>query len=139
MSKNIAVLLGSFHKNESLEMLEEVHLFASEHSLIVVDELWVPGSMEKPLALKSILSRNDVDGAVVLGIIEKGETKHGFVMASNVINAIINLQLEYMKPVGVGILGPEILPSQIPCRVRPYAKAAVSAVNTMFEVLQTKP
>ena len=136
MSKNIGVLLGSFHKNESLEMLEEVHMFASEHDLIIVDEIWVPGSMEKPLALKALLSQNNVDGAVVLGIIEKGETKHGFVMATNVINAIINLQLEHMKPVGVGILGPEILPSQIPSRIRPYAKAAISAVHVMFDVLK---
>ncbi len=65
MSKNIGVLLGSFHKNESLEMLEEVHMFASEHDLIIVDEIWVPGSMEKPLALKALLSQNNVDGAVV--------------------------------------------------------------------------
>ena len=92
--------------------------------------------MEKPIALKSLLVRDDVHGAVVLGIIEKGETKHGFVMAASVIDAIIKLQLDYMKPVGVGILGPDISPSQIQSRVRPYAKAAIAAVNTMFSVLQ---
>lgn len=57
------------------------------------------------------LSNNNVDGAVALGIIESGETKHGLVMANSVINAIIQLQLEFMKQIGVGILGPEILPS----------------------------
>ncbi len=136
MKKNIAVILGSFHKSESTEMLDEVRQYASAHDFNIVEEIWVPGSMEKPLALKSLLIRPDVDGAVVLGIIEKGETKHGFVMADAVINAIINLQLEYMKPVGVGILGPEILPSQIPSRVRPYANAAVAALSVMFPVLK---
>lgn len=132
MVKNIFVLLGSFHKKEAEEMLDEVRLYAREHALNIVEERWVPGSMEKPLALKQLLMRDDVDGGVVLGIIEKGETKHGLVMASAVIHAILQLQLEFMKPIGVGILGPEILPDQIPPRVRPYARAAAAAVNTML-------
>lgn len=135
MAKNVAVILGSFHKQESLDMLQEIHQYASEHDLNIAEEVWVPGSMEKPLALKMLLARDDIDGAVVLGIIEKGETKHGFVMASSVVDAIIQLQLETMKPVGVGILGPDISPSQIPSRVRPYAKAAIAAMDTMFGVL----
>jgi len=132
MVKNIFVLLGSFHKKEAEEMLDEVRLYARAHALNIVEERWVPGSMEKPLALKQLLMRDDVDGGVVLGIIEKGETKHGLVMASAVIHAIMQLQLEFMKPIGVGILGPEILPDQIPPRVRPYARAAAAAVNTML-------
>ncbi|NOZ51583.1 MAG: 6,7-dimethyl-8-ribityllumazine synthase [Gammaproteobacteria bacterium] len=134
MSNNIAILLGSFHKNEVDDMLHEVRSYASDNDLQIVDEVWVPGSMEKPLALKRLLSRDDVDGVVVLGIIEKGETKHGVVMASSVIDAIIALQLDYLKPVGVGILGPEILPHQIPSRIKPYAESAVSALHLMLNV-----
>lgn len=136
MSKSIAIILGSFHKNESLEMLDEIKNYCAENDLVISKEVWVPGSMEKPLALNSLLSRDEIDGAVVVGIIEKGETKHGFVMASSVINAIMNIQLKYMKPVGVGILGPDITPEQIPSRVRPYAKAAVAAMQAMFSVLE---
>ena len=117
-------------------MLDEIKNYCVENDLVISKEVWVPGSMEKPLALKSLLSKDNIDGAVVVGIIEKGETKHGFVMASSVIDAIMNIQLEYMKPVGVGILGPEITPEQIPPRVRPYAKAAVVAMQTMFSVLE---
>jgi len=132
MTNNIVVVLGSFHKKEADEMLDEVQNFAREHNLNIVEEKWVPGSMEKPLALKQLLTNNDVDGAVVLGIIERGETKHGLVMANSVVNAIIQLQLELMKPIGVGILGPEILPNQIPSRVRPYALGAIKAVTEML-------
>ncbi len=133
MTYNIAIVLGSFHKKEAEEMLDEVKNLAREHDLNIMEVKWVPGSMEKPLALKQLLTNNNVDGAVVLGIIERGETKHGFVMASSVVNAIIQLQLELMKPIGVGILGPEILPDQIPSRVRPYALAAVKAVTIMLK------
>ena len=135
MSKNIAIVLGSFHKSEALEMLDEIRQYCTQHQLSICEEVWVPGSMEKPLALKTLLAKSAIDGAVVLGIIEKGETSHGLVMATAVIDAIIRIQLEAMKPVGVGILGPDITPEQIPPRVRSYARSAVTAMNAMFDVL----
>ena len=35
---------------------------------------------------------------------------HGKTMADAVLPALIELQLEFLKPIGVGILGPEITP-----------------------------
>jgi 6,7-dimethyl-8-ribityllumazine synthase len=131
---NIAIVLGSFHKKQADEMLDEARKTAAENNLNIVAEVWVPGSIEKPLALKRLLMRPDVDAAVALGIIERGETKHGLVMGEVVYDAIIQLQLEFMKPIGLGILGPEILPSQIPPRVRPYARAAVAAVANVLQI-----
>lgn len=128
----IAIVIGSFHKEEGLRMLEAARRVAAENGLSIATEVWVPGSMEKPLALKRLLLRDDIHGAVALGIIERGETGHGLVMGQAVISAIIGLQLETLKPIGVGILGPEIFPSQIPGRVVPYAESAVKAVATML-------
>lgn len=128
----ITIITGSFHKSEADLMVEEVKSYCRENDIDIAKEIWVPGSMEKPLALKKELADPDVDGVVMLGIIERGETKHGLVMANVVIDAIVNLSLEFMKPVGVGILGPEILPSQIPARVKPYAKKAVEAVRRVL-------
>lgn len=128
----IGIVLGSFHRREVEEMLDEARSVAARRQLEIVAEVWVPGSMEKPLAVKRLLQRSDVAGAVTLGIIERGETEHGSVMGHSVIGSLIALQLEFMKPVGVGILGPGINPSQIPPRIRPYAAAAVEAVATML-------
>ena len=130
---NIAIVLGSFHKTQIEITLEEARKTASELDLTIVDETWVPGSMEKPLALKKLLLRDDIDGAVALGIIEKGETSHGFVMAQGAINAIISMQIDLLKPIGVGILGPDIQPSQIDSRLRPYGRDAVRAVAHMLK------
>jgi 6,7-dimethyl-8-ribityllumazine synthase len=132
MSNNIAIVLGSFHKSQVEEMLSEARVTAKECGLNIIAERWVHGSMEKPLALKQLLQREDINGAIALGIIEKGETKHGFVMGYAVINAIIQLQLELMKPIGVGILGPEIQKSQIPSRLKPYTREAVIALKQML-------
>nr|VFK46911.1 MAG: 6,7-dimethyl-8-ribityllumazine synthase [Candidatus Kentron sp. TC] len=110
-------------------MLEEVRNFARQNDDVhIVEERWVHGSLEQPLVLKQFLSDSRVDGAVALGIIERGETKHGLIMANAVINAIVGLQLEFMKPIGVGIIGPEIFPSQIPSRIKAHALAAIEAV-----------
>ncbi len=132
MTKNIAVVLGSFHKKEANEMLDEARNTANANNLTIAEEVWVPGSMEKPLAIKKLLKRDDIDGVVALGIIERGETKHGLVMGQAVTDTILQLQLEFMKPVGFGILGPEILPDQIPPRTRAYAKKAVEALATIL-------
>lgn len=133
MSKRIAMLMGSFHKANVERMLVEAKAAAATAGLDVISEVWVPGSLEKPLALKRLLLRSDIDGAVVLGIIERGATKHGLVMGEVVMQAIIDLQLQTMKPVGVGILGPEILPDQIEPRLLPYAKAATEALAVMLK------
>lgn len=134
--KKIAIVLGSFHKDHMPKMLEAARETAKEEGVQIVEEVWVPGSMEKPIAIKSLMGRKDIDGIAVLGIIEKGETKHGFIMANVVIKSIIDLQLEFMKPMGVGIIGPEVTPSQIPARVVPYGKKAVAALAEMFRVLK---
>lgn len=134
MAKNIGIIMGAFHRTEVGEMLGEARKAANELGVTITVEQWVPGSLEKPLAAKRLLARPDIDGLVILGIIERGETKHGLVMGQAVVDALIGLQLETMKPMGLGILGPEILPDQIPPRLRPYARAAVVAVNEMLSV-----
>lgn len=128
----ISIVLGAFHKKEAEQMLIAARDEAAKQNLQIVEEVWVPGSIEKPLALKRLLMRDDIDGAVALGIIERGETKHGLVMGHVVYDAIIKLQLEFMKPIGLGILGPEILPEQIPPRLEGYARAAVVATAKML-------
>ncbi len=129
----IGLVLGRFHRQEAEEMLAEAQGVAARLGLQIVAENWVPGSMETPLAVKRLLRRPEIAGVAALGIIERGETSHGLVMGHAVIKSLIDLQLEFMKPVGVGILGPDIHPSQIPSRVRPYAAAAIEAVATMLK------
>lgn len=132
--KNIALVYGTFHQNYVNQMVEAVRAEAKKRGLTITHEIPVPGSMEKPLAVKRLLLKDDVDGVIVLGIIEKGETKHGLVMAQSVISALIQLQLDLMKPLGVAILGPEIQPSQIPARVVPYALSALDALCVMLKL-----
>jgi len=128
---NIAIVCGSFHKNEVSKMLEWASDEASQQGLTLTDIVWVPGAMEVPLALNRLLSRDDIQGAACLGIIEKGHTQHGLAMGQSVMQSIIDLQLTWDKPVGLGIIGPGAEPEHIGPRLEPHARAAVAAISAM--------
>ena len=133
MSEQIAIVCGSFHRDEVGRMLEVAKSTAAENDLEVTEVLWVPGCMEIPLAIDRVLSREDISAASCLGIIEKGETGHGATMGYAVTDAVIRLQLETGKPIGLGIIGPGAEPEHIPPRIEPHARNAVAAVASMLE------
>lgn len=129
----IAAICGSFHKKEIQKMLEYAENQADSRNCEISEIVWVPGSMEMPLALERLLKRKDIDAAITLGIIELGETQHGLVMGQAVTRAIIDLQIKHNKPIGLGIIGPGAESHHIGPRLEPHARAAVEAVITMFE------
>ena len=47
----IAIVAGSFHRKQVETMMESALSTASDHNLVVAEQVWVSGSMEKPLAL----------------------------------------------------------------------------------------
>ena len=132
MAKSIAIVAGSYHKESVERMVEKAREVASDNNLIVEEVNWVPGSMEVPLQIKRLFLRESIDGAVVLGIIENGETKHGLVMGQAVIDSLLNLQLASMKPIGFGIIGPGAKPEHIDDRLLPYAENAMLALSEML-------
>ena len=128
----LGIVCGSFHRDEVERMLEYARDEVASKNWEVADVAWVPGSMEAPLALDRMLHRDEIDGAVVLGIIERGETDHGLVMGQSVTKAVIELQITHNKPIGLGIIGPGAEPEHIEPRLEPHARAAVGAVAAMI-------
>ena len=128
---NIAVVCGSFHKGEIERMLDFAKNEASIRGAKISQIIWVPGSMEVPLALERILGDDEIDAAITLGIIERGETQHGLVMGQAVTKSIIDLQIRHNKPIGLGIIGPGAEEHHIEPRLEPHARSAVNAVVEM--------
>ncbi len=128
---NLGIVCGSFHREEVERMLEFAKDEAASKNLQVQDVVWVPGSMEAPLALDRMLQNEEIHGAIVLGIIERGETDHGLVMGNSVTMSIIELQIKHNKPIGLGIIGPGAEPEHIEPRLEPHARSAVGAVSAM--------
>ena len=127
----IAAVCGSFHKEEIQRMLEYAENEANINGAEISKIIWVPGSMEVPLALNRLLEDNEVDAAIALGIIERGETQHGLVMGQAITRSIIELQIKFDKSIGLGIIGPGAEKHHIEPRLEPHARSAVNAVIKM--------
>src|SRR5688500_16252527 len=82
----------------------------------ITREVRVPGCYEMPVIVASLLPRKKIDAVVVLGYIERGETLHGEVMGHVVHKALIDLEIEHAKPIGLGIIGPGATPQQADVR-----------------------
>tara|TARA_B100001989_G_scaffold83866_1_gene58119 strand:+ start:1572 stop:1967 length:396 start_codon:yes stop_codon:yes gene_type:complete len=130
---NLGIVCGSFHKEQVERMLKFAVDEAISKNWEVSEVVWVPGSMEAPLAIDRMLQSTEIQGAVVLGIIERGETDHGLVMGQSVTKSVIELQIKHNKPIGLGIIGPGADPEHIEPRIEPHARSAVGAVAAMSE------
>ena len=128
----IAIVASLFRAADLDVMIAAAKNAIAEKSMHLVSVCRVPGAYEMPLAVKRLLLRDDVDAVVVLGIVERGDNAHGRVLGQSVSDALVRLQLEHMKPIGMGIVGPDALPSQIDFYRENQAKAAASAVHVML-------
>ena len=62
----------------------------------------VPGVFEIPVVISKNIKK--YDAFIALGCVIKGETPHFDFISSAVTNAIINLSIDYKKPIGNGII-----------------------------------
>jgi len=123
----LGIVTSEFHFEITSAMLE----FAKKHAAFlespVVAEVLVPGVFEIPLAAKKLLERGNVDAVVTLGAVIEGETKHDEVVMQQTSRKLIDLSLEYGKPVALGISGPGMTRLQALERVNEFARRAVEA------------
>ncbi len=127
MTVRLALLVAEFNRSIVDVMVASAEDEAKKHGATVVATARVPGSYELPFVLARALARPDVDAAIVLGYIERGETLHGEVMGQVVHQSFVTLSLQHRKPVGIGIIGPGATLEQAEARRDPYARAAVRA------------
>lgn len=66
----------------------------------------VPGAFEIPLVAKTMLQGN-FDGVVALGAVIRGETSHYDFVCNAVERGCSELQLEFLKPIGFGVITTE--------------------------------
>jgi len=76
---------------------------------VSVSVVSVPGAYEIPLMLQHSLRDKNIQGAIVLGCLIRGETSHYDALISPTFSNIQKLSLEFNKPVANGILTVENL------------------------------
>lgn len=74
--------------------------------------LWVPGSLELPLAAQLAAAGKgpkEVHAVVAVGCVIRGETEHFRLVADNTASALMQVSLSYGKPITNGVLAVEDL------------------------------
>jgi 6,7-dimethyl-8-ribityllumazine synthase len=127
----IAIVVSEFNSDVTLEMLDNAKRQAERLHAYIRYVCYVPGSFDMPLIVEELLKKKDVDAAVTLGAIIKGETRHDEIIADNAARLIADLSIKHGKPVSLGISGPDMTLEQAKDRIEVVAKRAVNAAVNM--------
>ncbi len=126
----IGVVVSEFNREITFPMLGNAKKQAKKMDAIITYVCYVPGSYDMPVIVQELLKKKDVDAAVTLGAVIKGETNHDEIVAENAARLIADLSVKHRKPVALGITGPNMSFKQAKDRseIVPI-RAVISAVN----------
>ncbi len=132
----LAIVVSEFNYDVTYLMLQKAVNHAKFLGAEVTHVVKVPGAFEVPIAVKKLLDKGDVDAVVTIGAVIQGATKHDELVAGQTARKLMDLALEYGKPVTLGIIGPGASRMQALERVEDYARRAVEAAVKMVRRLK---
>lgn len=123
-------MVSEFNREITFPMLDNAKKQAKKMDAIICYVCYVPGSYDMPVIVQELLKKKDVDAAITLGAVIKGETTHDEIVAENAARLIADLSIKHSKPVALGITGPNMTFRQAKDRseIVPM-RAVISAVN----------
>ena len=132
MTEKLGLVVSTFNYEITGEMKKRAEERAKEVGARIIKVIEVPGSFEIPLAVKELLEDKEVEGVITIGTVIKGGTDHDNVITHSVARKLLDLSVEYGKPVSLGISGPNITWQQSEKRIEEYAIRAVDSVVKML-------
>ncbi|MEX1010776.1 MAG: 6,7-dimethyl-8-ribityllumazine synthase [Balneolaceae bacterium] len=95
-----------------------------------------PGSYEIPLACKYLLDHLDLDGVIAIGAVIRGETSHFDYVCDAVNRGVLQLNLEYGKPVAFGVLTTDTVEQAMKRAGKEYGNKGAEAALAMCEMIE---
>lgn len=132
----IGIVVGDFNEEITSRMEKKALEVSKDLKADVIENIHVPGSFEIPIMTKKLLENKEIDGVVTLGAVIQGDTNHDIIVVENAARKIMDLSLEYNKPVGLGIMGPRVNWQQAEKRAEEYAERAVRTTVEMIDKLK---
>ncbi|MDD4580721.1 MAG: 6,7-dimethyl-8-ribityllumazine synthase [Methanothrix sp.] len=130
------VRLGFVVSEFNRDITYQMELLGREHAQFLGAEVaavvYVPGVYDMPLVAKKLLRREDIDAVVTIGCVIQGETAHDEIVVSQAARKLMDLSLEFDKPVTLGITGPKMSRLDAHKRVD-YSKRAVEAAVKLLQ------
>ncbi|MDN5340560.1 MAG: 6,7-dimethyl-8-ribityllumazine synthase [Euryarchaeota archaeon] len=134
MTINLGFVVAEFNRDITYMMEIEAREHARFLNAEVIDTIYVPGAYDMPLAIKKMLTEGKVDAVVTIGCVIEGATQHDEIVVQHAARKIIDLSLEFGKPVSLGISGPGMTRMEATERID-YAKRAVESAVKMVQRL----
>lgn len=130
--------LGFVVSEFNRDITYQMELLGREHAKFlgadVTSTIYVPGVYDMPIAVRKLLKRNDIDAVVTIGCVIQGDTAHDEIVAQQASRKLMDLSLEFDKPVTLGITGPRMSRPDASKRVD-YSKRAVEAAVKLIQRL----
>lgn len=130
MAIKLGFVVSEFNRDITYMMEVEGKEHAAFLGAEVTECVYVPGAYDIPLAIKRMLDKGAVDAVVSIGCVIEGATQHDEIVLQHASRKIIDLSLEYGKPVALGISGPGMTRLEAHERID-YAKRAVESAVKM--------
>tara|TARA_B100000965_G_scaffold366814_1_gene352280 strand:- start:301 stop:690 length:390 start_codon:yes stop_codon:yes gene_type:complete len=100
MKKKYLIVIANYYKDVSKGLLDSALKLIPKSNTIKIIE--VPGVFEIPVTISKNI--NKYDGFLALGCVIKGKTPHFDFICQASTNAIMDLSINYKKPIGNGII-----------------------------------
>jgi 6,7-dimethyl-8-ribityllumazine synthase len=125
----VALVASEFNYDVTLLMLERAKEEVAFLGAVLGPVVKTPGVYDMPLAVRALFARKDVDAVVTLGAVIEGETDHDEVVMQQATRKLLDLSVEFAKPLGLGISGPGETRLQAQDRVENAANAVRAVVK----------
>lgn len=133
---NIGLVVGEFHYDITENMMNKAIEHAEFLGCKIIEIIKVPGSFDMPLAIKALLQKETIEGVVCLGTVIKGDTDHDQLVAQHAARKMVDLSLEFDKPVSLGVSGPGMTRIEAVERIEDFSRRSVESVVKMIRRLE---
>tara|TARA_B100001248_G_C27373578_1_gene452977 strand:+ start:382 stop:807 length:426 start_codon:yes stop_codon:yes gene_type:complete len=99
--KRILIINANYYDDITNKLVKSAVLILKKHK-IKTSILTVPGVFEIPIGIKKNIGK--FDAFVAIGCVIKGKTPHFQLICKSVFDSIINLSINFNKPIGNGII-----------------------------------
>ena len=135
MTEKLGFVVSEFNRDITYMMEIEGEEHAKFLGAEVTERIYVPGAYDMPLAIKKLLTEGEVDAIVTIGCVIEGATGHDEIVVQHAARKILDLSLEFNKPVALGISGPGMTRMEASERID-YARRAVESAVKMVRRLK---
>jgi len=137
---SFGVVVAQWNKEITDKLWEGAYKTLIEHGVKEdnIIKIEVPGSFELPFGAKLLLNKTHIDAVIAIGCVIRGETPHFEYISQAVSSGLMQLNIEYNKPVIFGVLTTNTFEQAQDRAGGKYGNKGVEAAITAIQMVALK-